>query len=116
MATAKPTIYAEKVIEHFSLGPLFAGILGSELSGQRSSKSDIVRDALSLWSIRPGEAVMIGDRRHDIEGARDNDVKGIGVLWGVGSRRELESVGADFIVKSPLELAEVLSNRKRAPG
>ena len=108
VATSKPTVYATKVIEHFSLGPLFEGIQGSELSSERSLKSEVIRDALASWSIRPAEAVMIGDRLHDIEGAHSNQVKGIGVLWGMGSRQELESAGADLIVDSPPKLSEAL--------
>ncbi len=112
VATSKPTVFATKVIEHFSLRPLFDGIQGSELSGERSLKSEVIRDALDSWSIRPAEAVMIGDRCHDIEGARSNQVRGIGVLWGIGSRQELESSGADLIVDSPPELSEALLARE----
>ena len=95
-------------MKHFSLQPLFAGILGSELSGERSLKSEVIRDALCLWSIQPDKTVMIGDRHHDIEGAHSNDVKGIGVLWGIGSRQELEGAGADLIVDSPAKLPAAL--------
>ncbi len=108
VATSKPTVFATRVIEHFSLRPFFDGIKGSELSGERSLKSEVIRDALHSWSIRPTEAMMIGDRHHDIEGAHSNRVRGIGVLWGIGSRQELETAGADLIVDSPSELFEAL--------
>ena len=108
VATSKPTVYAVKVIEHFSLRPLFGGIQGAELSGERSLKSEVIRDAMATRSIHPAEAVMIGDRHHDIEGARSNQIRAIGVLWGIGSRQELESAGPDLIVGSPSELSEAL--------
>lgn len=74
----------------------------------RSKKTDVVRYALESCGISPDRAVMIGDRHHDIEGAKDNTLESIGVLWGYGSREELSASGATRLAESVPQLASLL--------
>ena len=95
IATSKPEIYAKKILDHFELTALFTGIHGSELNGIRSDKSDLLRHLLKHQRLSPQACVMLGDREHDMIGARKNGIKSVGVLWGYGSRNELMAAGAD---------------------
>jgi phosphoglycolate phosphatase len=90
VVTSKPTIYSEKITDHFDLNSFFRRVYGSNLDGSLTNKSDLIRFVLESESIAPSEAIMIGDRHHDITGAKENGLRTIGVLWGYGSRQELE--------------------------
>jgi phosphoglycolate phosphatase len=106
VATSKATVFADRIIDHFGLRKYFRSVDGSELDGARSNKADLIAHILKRDAISPTDAIMIGDREHDIIGARRNGVKGIGVLWGYGSREELEAAGAYTCIASPMELPE----------
>lgn len=109
MATSKPTPFARRIAEHFGFAERFTLISGSTLDGARTTKSDVIRHALG--ELRLGEvasAVMIGDRRHDIEGAATTGLDAIGVLWGYGSREELEAAGAKLLAADIGELRGML--------
>lgn len=95
VATSKPEIYARKILDHFELTPLFTGIHGSELNGIRSDKTELLCHLLKQQQLSPQDCVMLGDREHDMIGARSNGIKSVGVLWGYGSRQELLAAGAD---------------------
>jgi phosphoglycolate phosphatase len=101
VVTSKPTVFATRILEHFGLRARFSAVYGSELSGERSTKSELIAHVLAREQIRPTQACMIGDRRHDIEGARcHRGVLSLGVLWGYGTRSELEAAGANDLVES----------------
>jgi len=85
-------------VDHFGLREFFPRVYGAELTGERSSKAELLAHALASEDAHPHRACMIGDRRHDVEGARAHGVSAIGVTWGYGSREELELAGADRIV------------------
>lgn len=108
VATSKPTVFAEPIVTHFGLRGYFDGIYGSELDGNRSDKGDLLRHLLERERIDPAQATMIGDREHDILGARSCGVRSLGVLWGYGSRAELESAGAQGLCRRPAELPDCL--------
>ena len=111
VATGKAKLYAEKILEYFYLDRYFDYVSGDEMDGSltKHGKRDIVRMVMEkLDPQRKMKAVMIGDRYHDIEGAHDNEIDGIGVLWGFGSVAELEDADADIIVQSTDELLTVL--------
>lgn len=92
MATSKPTHFAEQIARHFGFADDFTLISGSTPDGSRDSKAEVIRYALAALSIADTrQAVMIGDRRFDIEGAAATGLDSIGVLWGYGSREELEA-------------------------
>ena len=109
LATSKPEIFASQIAEHFGFDCWFDLIAGSTLDGSRVKKHDVIEYALRRFGISEREeCVMIGDRLHDIEGAKASGMKSIGVLWGYGSREELEAAGADLICESVNELFDVI--------
>lgn len=109
MATSKPTPFARRIAEYFGFAGRFDFISGSTLDGSRPTKSDVIRHALETLRIEdPKSAVMIGDRRFDIEGAAATGVSSIGVLWGYGSREELEAAHAGFLATDIAALRTLL--------
>lgn len=110
IATSKPTVFAEKILEHFNLKKYFDFISGSNLDNTRTKKADVISYALEQQMINNmSEIIMIGDREHDIIGAKALNIESIGVLHGYGSYDELSSSGADYIVKDVSELKSLLS-------
>ena len=111
VATSKPEIFARKIIVHFGLAACFDAVCGADLEGKRSSKSDVIRYALESCGIAPETPgmVMVGDRRYDIIGARDNGLDAIAVLYGYGSREELREAGAARFASSVAELEKLLA-------
>lgn len=109
MATSKPEPFARQIAEHFHLADRFALIGGATMDGTRTAKRDVVRHVLGALDVEdPTAAVMIGDRRYDIEGAAAEGIASIGVLWGYGSREELAAAGAGQIVGTIPELRALL--------
>lgn len=105
IATSKPTVFAEQVIEHFQLTNYFEDIIGSNLDGTRIKKEEIIAHILQTnEELNKEEIVMIGDRKHDIIGANQNGIASIGVLYGYGSETELTGVGATHIANDVKEL------------
>lgn len=104
LATSKPRVYAEKILTHFNLDHWFTAVYGSELDGTRSAKEDLIRWILDQEMVKPEEAVMVGDRRHDVVGAGACGLRAVGVLYGYGSREELESAGARVLCREPGEI------------
>ena len=105
VATSKPQIFAHKIIQHFGLEPLFAGVYGSELNGDRARKSDLIAHILTHENIDAQTAVMVGDRAYDIVGAQQNGMGAIGVTWGFGTEQELAKAGADGLCSKPADLS-----------
>ena len=109
LATSKPEVFSKRILDHFDLTKYFDYIAGSTLDGSRSSKGDVIRYALKESNITDLDStIMIGDRLHDIEGAKACKIESIGVLYGFGDRKELEEAGADFIVNDISELEKLL--------
>lgn len=109
MATSKPEPFARQIAEHFRLADRFTLIGGATMDGTRTAKRDVVRYVLGALDVEdPTAAVMIGDRRYDIEGAAAEGIASIGVLWGYGSREELAAAGAGQIVGTIPELRALL--------
>lgn len=108
IATSKPEVYTEKILKYFDIEKYFLFAAGSTLDGSRSKKGDVIRYALDSLKIRADQAVMVGDRKHDVIGAKENGLYSIGVLYGYGDRKELEIAGADCIVTDVQELKEKL--------
>ena len=98
MATSKPEPFARRIAEHFDIARHFRLIAGSGLDGSRTTKVEVIRHALTQLGIVPEEAVMIGDRRHDIEGARAAGLDSITVSWGYAAPGELEAAHPGHIV------------------
>lgn len=108
VATSKPQIYATRIIEYFDLAPLFDGVYGSELDGNRSVKCDLISYIIERESLSASTVVMVGDRSHDIIGAKKNNIASIGVTYGYGTREELEIHKADLIADYPDEIPTLL--------
>lgn len=108
VATSKPGVYAERILKHFGIDEYFSLVVGSELDGTRVQKAEVIQHVLDVYGIAGKDAVMVGDREHDIKGAAACGVTSIGVLYGYGSRTELMEAGADHIVTTVKELREWL--------
>ena len=108
VATSKPTVYSERIISHFALDRYFKVIYGSQLDGRLGNKSELLRHLLLQENISASDAVMIGDRKFDIIGARSNSIRSIGALWGYGSEQELRDAGADELCNHPDQLYHCL--------
>ena len=104
VATSKPAVYATRIVDHFGLKPYFERVFGSELDGTRVDKRDLLRYALDETKVDASSAIMIGDRSHDVIGARTNGMTAIGVLYGYGSETELRDAGAHHICAAHPEL------------
>lgn len=109
VVTSKPTVFACEVVEHFGLARWFAGVHGSELDGTRADKKQLLGHVLAREGLDARRCLMVGDRRHDVEGAIENAITPLGVLWGYGDRDELEAAGAARIADKPLDLLMFLS-------
>ena len=109
LATSKPEPYAKIILEHFRLGGYFDFAFGSQLDGTRSKKGEVIAHALRHCGKGPEEkALMVGDRKHDVQGALENGLLCAGVLYGYGSREELEQAGARWILETPAELSRLI--------
>ncbi|HEL1767964.1 TPA: HAD family hydrolase [Streptococcus suis] len=108
IATSKPEIFAKQILEHFGIAHYFDVIAGASLDSSRISKADVIGYAINQLEAFPKHAVMIGDREHDIEGARMHQLPAIGVLYGYGSKQEFEKAGATMIVETVQDLKKVL--------
>ncbi|MDO4296627.1 MAG: HAD-IA family hydrolase [bacterium] len=109
MATSKPEKFAKMIAERFEMAPYFTVIAGSLYDGGRTKKAEVIRHARKLLACPPlDECLMIGDRKHDIEGAREVGIDALGVLYGFGDRQELEKAEAGAIVATVEELTAFL--------
>lgn len=109
VATSKPTVFAERILRHFGLRPYFKEVIGSHLDGTRVAKGEVIAAALAALGQPAVDAVlMIGDRRHDVQGAQENDIAVVGVEYGYSLTGELAAANADYRVDSVGELAELL--------
>jgi len=107
VATSKPTVFAKQILEHFNLDIYFDFIIGSNLDGTRSKKGQIISyiiDNCNITNVK--EVLMVGDRKHDIIGAEENNVDSIGVIYGYGSIEELINANATYIVENVMNIFE----------
>lgn len=101
IATSKPEEFTLKILEHFDLLKYFDFVAGATMDGSRGEKADVIRYALEISGIEDkSEAIMIGDRKYDILGAKENGLESIGVLFGFGDHKELAEAGANYIAES----------------
>jgi phosphoglycolate phosphatase len=108
VATSKAEVFAESILAHFALDGYFAAVVGSELDGRRTDKAEVITEALSRLDRPRAGTVMIGDRSHDVRGARRVGVDCIGALWGYGSADELTTEGATALAETPSALTALL--------
>ena len=109
LATSKPEKFARLILEHFNLIQYFDYAAGATIDETRNKKDAVIAYALKECNITDKSlAVMVGDRHHDIFGAKQNGISCVGVLYGFGNRKELENAGADAIAESVSALESIL--------
>ncbi len=107
LSTSKPEVFAYKIIDRFNIKKYFHTAVGATLDKTRNNKSAVIKETLKQLNVSPREldsVIMIGDRMHDIEGAKANGIKSLGVEFGYAAPNELQKAGADFIVNTIEEL------------
>lgn len=111
VATSKPEKFTMIILEHFDLLKYFDFVAGATMDGSRGEKADVIRFALEKCNIKDkSEVIMIGDRKFDIFGAKENGLASIGVLYGFGDKEELTEAGADYIVERAEDITKLLLN------
>lgn len=109
LATSKPEKFAVQILEHFGLAKYFDVMAGASMDEKRTDKAEVITYALGLAGVREkSRVIMVGDREHDVIGAKKNGLECIGVLYGYGDRDELEKAGAEYIVEQPVEIEEIV--------
>ncbi len=113
VATSKPMVYSKEILDYFSISQYFEDIVGCELDGTRTDKSEVIAYTIEKNGISKAERlVMVGDRKFDVLGAKENGLPVIGVLYGFGSRQELTESGADRLAEDLAELEKMLLEEK----
>lgn len=112
LATSKPEKFAKQILEHFDLAKYFTFIGGSEFNA-REKKAEVIEYVLTANHVNTDDAIMVGDRKHDIIGAHENNLTCVGVLYGFGSIEELQDNKADYIVESVKSLELLLLDKKQ---
>ncbi len=111
LATSKPLVFAEKIVEKYGLLKYLDYVVGADLKGGINYKDEIINEVLRL--AKPDDlskVVIIGDRKHDILGAKKCSISSIGVKCGYAEENELETAGADFVFENLSEVQEFLIN------
>lgn len=108
LTTLKPTVYARLILDQHNLNVVFSGVYGSELNWSNDSKTELVKQAFSEQQLMPNKTLIVGDRKYDIQAAKDLGASSIGVTYGYGTKEELAEAGADYFAESAAQLAELL--------
>jgi phosphoglycolate phosphatase len=118
LCTAKPLVYAERILGHFDLRRDFEGVYGAELDGRYEDKGDLIARILDERNLEAKDCCMWGDRKHDVLAASQHAIPTIGALWGYGGADELREAGAAVLCASPFEVPAAfwtLSGARSAP-
>lgn len=111
LATSKPLVFAQKIVDKYGFSKYLDYIVGADLNGKISYKDEVISEVLRI--AKPADlskVVMVGDRKHDIMGAKKCKIRSIGVKCGYAEENELEDAGADFIFKNLYEVKDFLLN------
>ena len=118
VASSKPELYVEDILKYFGLYEYFHYVVGSDMEGKRGEKEDVIEEAFRRMGLdeqqRKTQAIMVGDRHFDINGARYFGIDSIGVTYGFANAGELEEAGATYVVDSVAELQKLLLEKKAA--
>ena len=109
VATSKPVVYAVRILRHFNLDSQLTAIHGSELDGTRTNKADLIAYILEVERLPPSTVAMVGDRKHDVLGAKQNGLFAVGVTYGYGSEAELREAEADVLCRTVEEVTAFFS-------
>lgn len=107
VATSKPTVYSEQILEHFDLKKYFTEIIGSNVDNTRTDKTEIIAHVISTHGLQANKSIMIGDTKFDMIGAKNNSLKTVGVTYGYGSHEDLKYHNPDYIVKTCAEIRSI---------
>lgn len=111
VASSKPTYFINKILNHMSLTDLFDTVVGTQLDNHNADKTVLINTALeNLQIVDKKSCIMVGDRMYDVNGAKGAGILSVGVLYGYGSKAELEEAGADFLAQDVTELNKILLN------
>jgi phosphoglycolate phosphatase len=105
VCTSKPEVFAKRIVAHFGFDAYVRGVYGADLVGSLDDKRKLLAHVLASETLDPATSIMVGDRHHDVRAGRANGTRTVGVLWGYGSRHELE--GAERLLAQPHQLAEL---------
>jgi phosphoglycolate phosphatase len=107
VATSKPTFYSDTILRHFDLNKYFQVVVGSNMDGSRVLKAEVIASSIKPFD-RESQVLMVGDRCHDIEGARSNKIDSVAVAYGYGALDELQQAQPTYLVHTVEELAQLL--------
>ena len=110
VATNKPLPTVQPQMKHLGLDGMFDALEANDVPQTRGTKSDFVRWAMEACGSTPERCLMVGDRKVDIVGGKDNAMDTCGVLYGYGSREEMEGATPTYLISTPLELLDVVKN------
>lgn len=108
IATSKPTHYAKQIIESHRMMNLFDNVVGSNINGDRTTKREVIEEAIRMSKYSCSEMIMVGDRKYDVEGAHYFGIPCIGVKYGFSEDNELEDVGCEYIVDRPQDILSII--------
>ncbi len=104
VATSKPEPFARKILSHFKIDTYFSCISGSTFEEKKDNKPLVIAHALEQCKKEKSEILMVGDRHFDVDGAHKNGIDCAGVLYGYGSKEELQKAGAEYLLETPEEI------------
>ena len=109
VATSKPEKFAVTILKHFGIDGYFDDICGADPATNRNKKEEVIRYALEKHELTDlSDVLMVGDRKYDVEGARECGLLCMGVLYGFGNREELEEAGAEYIAETVEDMVQIL--------
>lgn len=109
LATSKPAVYAERILESYQLLPYFSFISGAELDGSRAQKDEVIAYALTHAKEKnTSKIAMVGDRKYDIEGANKFGLFSIGALYGFGGLEELKKAGSLALINEISQIKDMI--------
>ena len=109
VATSKPEVFAERILARFDLAKYFTAVAGATMDEKRTNKAEVIRYALEKLGVKErSHILMVGDREHDILGAKAVGLKSLGVLYGYGDRAELTAAGADLLAETPMDVCRII--------
>ena len=110
VATSKPEHFSRRITEYFDLDKYFVFVAGASMDTSRAQKDQVIEYAINSTGMDKADTIMIGDRNHDILGAKKCGLKSMGVLYGYGDLAELNAAGADYIAATPEEVVKLMQN------
>ena len=109
VATSKPEKFAVTILRHFGIDGYFDDICGADPETNRNKKEEVIRYALEKHELNDlSDVLMVGDRKYDVEGAKECGLSCMGVLYGFGNREELEEAGAEYIAETVEDMVQIL--------